>query len=95
VLGISRVEPRSNGETVVRGVANSGRYSTYGYNGYSNAYNNQAQVDLTWRCRVDYRGYVRSVDINRAEANYGYQGTYNGTHTPYNQDYSQYGYRRY
>ena len=95
VLGISRVEPRSNGETVVRGVANSGRYSTYGYNGYNNAYNNQAQVDLTWRCRVDYRGYVRSVDINRAQANYGYQGTYSGTYTPYNQDYSQYGYRRY
>jgi len=95
VLGISRVEPRSNGEVVVRGVANSGHY------GYNNAYNNQAQVDLTWRCRVDYRGYVRSVDINRAQANYGYQGTYgsqdtyNGTYTPYNQDYSQYGYRRY
>jgi len=92
VLGISRVEPRSNGETLIRGVANSGRYSTYGYN---NAYDNQSQVDLTWRCRVDYRGYVRSVDINRAEANYGYQGTYNGTYTPHNQDYSQYGYRRY
>src|SRR6185369_18025198 len=32
VLGISRVEPRSNGELLVRGVANSGRYA-YGYNG--------------------------------------------------------------
>ena len=86
VLGISRVEPRSNGEVVVRGVANSGRYGAYGYNGY----NSQAQVDLTWKCRVDYRGFVRDIDINRAQTNYGY-----GNYTPYNNDYSQYGYRRY
>jgi hypothetical protein len=86
VLGISRVEPRSNGELVVRGVANSGRYGAYGYNGY----NSQAQVDLTWKCRVDYRGFVRDIDINRAQTNYGY-----GNYTPYNNDYSQYGYRRY
>ena len=86
VLGISRVEQRSNGGLLVRGVANSGRYAgSYGYN-------NEAQVDLTWKCRVDYRGFVTSVDINRAEPNYGYT---TGTYTPYNNDYSQYGYRRY
>src|SRR5437868_2611316 len=87
VLGISRVEPRSNGELVVRGVANSGRYA-YGYNG-------QGQVDLTWKCKVDYRGFIRDIDINRAQTNYGYgynQG-YSQGYTPY--DYSQYGYRRY
>jgi hypothetical protein len=90
VLGISRVEPRNNGELVVRGVANSGRYGAYGYNGY----NNQAQVDLTWKCRVDYRGFVRDIDINRAQPAYGYGNT--GAYTPYNNyDYSQYGYRRY
>jgi hypothetical protein len=83
VLGISRVEPRNNGEMMVRGVANSGRYA-YGYNG-------QGQVDLTWKCRVDYRGFIRDIDINRAQTNYGY-----GNYTPYNNyDYSQYGYRRY
>src|SRR5438309_366697 len=64
VLGISRVEPRGNGELLVRGVANSGRYAGYGYNG-------QSQVDLTWKCRVDYRGFVRDIDINRAQSNYG------------------------
>ena len=86
VLGISRVEQRSNGGLLVRGVANSGRYAgSYGYN-------SEAQVDLTWKCRVDYRGFVTSVDINRAEPNYGYT---TGTYTPYNNDYSQYGYRRY
>jgi hypothetical protein len=93
VLGISRVEPRSNGELVVRGVANSGRYGAYSYNGY-NGYNGQEQVDLTWRCRVDYRGFVRDLSINRAQPAYGYG--YTGTYTPYNNyDYSQYGYRRY
>ncbi len=88
VLGISRVEPRGNGELLVRGVANSGRYAGYGYNG-------QTQVDLTWKCRVDYRGFVRDIDINRAQTNYGYG--YNQGYTPYNNgyDYSQYGYRRY
>jgi hypothetical protein len=87
VLGISRVEPRGNGELLVRGVANSGRYGGYGYNG-------QGQVDLTWKCRVDYRGFVRDIDINRAQTNYGYG--YNQGYTPYNgYDYSQYGYRRY
>ena len=93
MLGISRVEPRSNGELMVRGVANSGRYA-YGYDG-------QGQVDLTWKCRVDYRGFVRGIDINRAQTNYGYTGGYTdgyaGAYTPYSNgyDYSQYGYRRY
>ncbi|MES2325968.1 MAG: hypothetical protein V4499_01380 [Pseudomonadota bacterium] len=88
VLGISRVEPRGNGELLVRGVANSGRYAGYGYNG-------QSQVDLTWKCRVDYRGFIRDIDINRAQTNYGYG--YNQGYTPYGNgnDYSQYGYHRY
>ena len=60
VLGISRVEPRSNGGLTVRGVATSGRYAGYGYGG-------QGQVDLTWKCKVDYRGYVSDIDLNRAQ----------------------------
>ena len=86
VLGISRVEPRSNGGLTVRGVANSGRYSgAYGYNG-------QSQVDLTFKCKTDYRGLVTDVDLDRAQSNYGYN------YQPYSNngyDYSQYGYRRY
>jgi len=81
VLGISRVEQRSNGGLTVRGVATSGRYAGYG---------NQGQVDLTWKCKVDYRGYISDIDLDRAQSNYGY-----GSYTPYNNDYSQYGYRRY
>jgi hypothetical protein len=84
VLGVSRVEPRSDGGATVHGVASSGRYAGYGY---------QAQSpDLTWRCRTDFRGVVVDVDVNAAQPAYGY-----GNYTPYNNynDYSQYGYRRY
>ncbi|MFL6721110.1 MAG: hypothetical protein ACJ8FT_04800 [Sphingomonas sp.] len=87
VLGISRVEPRSSGGLTVRGVASSGRYNGYGYNG------GQAQVDLTWRCKTDFRGFVVDLSIDRAQRNYGYG--YNNSYTPWNNDYSQYGYRRY
>ena len=82
VLGISRVEPRSNCWLTVRCVATSGRYGGYGA---------QGQVDLTWKCKTDYRGFIADIDINRVQRNYGY-----GNYTPYNgYDYSQYGYRRY
>jgi hypothetical protein len=83
VLGISRVEPRSSGGLTVRGVASSGRYAGYGYGGGG------GQVDLTWKCKTDYRGFITDIDVDRAERNYGYQ------YQPYNYDYSQYGYRRY
>jgi len=86
VLGISRVEQRSNGGLTVRGVASSGRYAGYGAQ--------QAPVDLTWKCKVDYRGFVSNVDIDRAQTNYGY-GNYTPYNSPYANDYSQYGYRRY
>lgn len=80
VLGISRVEQRAEGGVTVRGVATSG-YAGYGY-----APNTP---DLVWRCRTDFRGVVVDVDVNRAQRNYGYQ------YTPWNNDYSQYGYYRY
>ena len=78
----------SNNGLTVRGVATSGRYAAYGNNGYGA----QAPVDLTWRCKADYRGYIADIDISPAQRNYGYGNNYQ----PYNQyDYSQYGYRRY
>jgi len=88
VLGISRVEPRSGGGVTVRGVASSGAYA--GYNNYG--YNGQGQADLTFKCKADYRGFVTSVDIDRATrvSSYNYSPYSN---SPY--DYSQYGYRRY
>jgi hypothetical protein len=87
VLGISRVEQRGNGGLTVRGVASSGRYAGYGA---------QGQVDLTWKCKTDYRGLISDISIDRAQGNYGYNG-YNGynNYTPYDQNYGPYGYRRY
>lgn len=85
VLGISRVEQRSGGGLTIRGVASSGRNSDYGYGG-------QQRPDLTFKCKSDYRGYITDVDIDRARSTYG---TNYSPYTPYNQDYSQYGYRRY
>ena len=66
VVSITQVTPRSN--TVrVRGLASSGRYagySPYGVGAYG-ALGYGYQPDLSFSCSVDYRGYVRDVDINR------------------------------
>lgn len=66
VLSITRVEPRRS--TVrVRGLASSGRFAGYGPYGVGayGALGYAAQPDLSFSCSVDYRGYVRNVDINR------------------------------
>ena len=65
VLNITRVDPRRS--TIrVRGLASSGRhaYSPYGYGAYG-ALGAAYQPDLSFRCDVDYRGYIRSIDIDR------------------------------
>jgi hypothetical protein len=101
VLGVSRVESRSNGGLIVRGVATSGQYAG-GYGGYAGGYGGQGQVDLTWKCKTDYRGFISDIDIDRAQRAYGsnyapYNNGYGSNYSPYNNgyDYSQYGYRRY
>jgi len=71
VVAITRVEPRSNGTTRVRGLASSGRYAMNNYGAYgvgaygALGYGYQNAADLSFRCDVDYRGYVRNIDINR------------------------------
>ena len=69
VLSVNRVDP--NRRTVrVTGLATSGRYANnygygqYGYGAYG-ALGYHYQPDLRFRCDVDYRGYVRDVDIMR------------------------------
>jgi len=70
VVGITSQTPTRNGMTV-RGIATSGRvaynnYGPYGVGAYGAlGYNSAAAADLSFKCKVDYRGYVRSVDINR------------------------------
>ena len=68
VVSITSVQPRSN--TIrVRGLASSGRMASNGYGPYGvgayGAYGYAYQPDLSFSCTVDYRGYVRDVDINR------------------------------
>ena len=69
VLSITRVSPRSNGMVSVRGLASSGRYASSGYGPYGvgayGALGYGTAADLSFRCDVDYRGYVRAVRITR------------------------------
>jgi hypothetical protein len=65
VLSVTRVDPNRN-SVRVRGIATSGRvaYNRYGVGAYGMLGSNYAP-DLSFKCDVDYRGYVRDVDINR------------------------------
>ena len=71
VLGITRIEQRSNGTLRVRGDATSGMaYGGYpygGYGGYGAYGGGYGGADLEFRCDVDYRGYIRDVDIDRRD----------------------------
>ena len=70
VVGITRTTPTRTG-TRIRGIASSGRYaynnySPYGVGAYGAlGYNSARAADLSFKCDVDYRGYVRDVDITR------------------------------
>jgi hypothetical protein len=65
VLSITQVTPNRT-FLRVRGLATSGRYSYNPYGaGYYGALASGYVPDLAFKCDVDYRGYVRDVDINR------------------------------
>lgn len=64
VLQVTNVNPRRN-MIRVRGLANSGsNYGAYGVGAYG-AVGYGYQPDLSFKCDVDYNGYVRDVDIMR------------------------------
>ncbi len=67
ILGITRVDQRSPTTLRVRGFASSGmNYGPYGYGAYgATGYGYAAPADLSFKCDVDYRGYIRDIDINR------------------------------
>ena len=67
VLSVTRVTPTRNAVRV-RGIASSGRmaYNPYGMGAYGMLGSNYSTAaDLSFKCDVDYRGYVRDVDITR------------------------------
>jgi hypothetical protein len=70
VLSVTRETPTRSGMRI-NGLASSGRYASnrygqYGVGAYGAlGYGYNAAADLSWRCDVDYRGYVRNVDIRR------------------------------
>ena len=69
VLSVSRETPTRSGMRI-NGLASSGRsayngYGPYGVGAYGALGYANAGADLSWRCDVDYRGYVRNVDIRR------------------------------
>ena len=69
VLSVTQVTPRA--QTVrVRGIASSGRmaynpYGGVGAWGMLGSNYGQPAADLSFRCSVDYNGFVRDVDITR------------------------------
>jgi hypothetical protein len=86
VLGVTSIDRRSNGGLRIRGVATANAYAggyggQYGggyggYGGYSayGGYAPQASGELTFKCDVDYRGFIRDTDVNRnSYSNYGYR----------------------
>jgi hypothetical protein len=90
VLGVTSVERRSNNGLRVRGVATAnayaggyggqyggqygGGYGGYGGYGAYGGYAPQQTGELTFKCNIDYRGYITDIDVNRnSYSNYGYR----------------------
>jgi hypothetical protein len=68
VTAITDVQRRSNGLRV-RGLIDSGHGGNGAYGGqYGYQNRGYATGDLTFRCNVDYRGYVTNVRIGRNDA---------------------------
>lgn len=66
VLSVTQIDPNRR-SVRVRGLASSGAnygYGPYGYGAYG-AVGYAYRPDLRFKCDVDYRGYIRDVDIVR------------------------------
>ena len=68
IVGITNVERRSSGLRV-SGLIDSGLwYGPYGNQYWNQGHMNSNYGDLTFRCSVDYRGYVTNVRIRRNDS---------------------------
>lgn len=70
VMGITRVDRKSYGLRVY-GVASSGynRYDGYNRGGYG-TYGYSQGADLSFNCKVDYRGGIRDLRVSRRNADW-------------------------
>jgi hypothetical protein len=70
VVAVTSTTPTRSGMRI-RGLATSGRYAYNSYGPYgvgaygALGYGYNSSADLSFKCDVDYRGYVRDIDINR------------------------------
>jgi hypothetical protein len=65
VLAVTEATPHRNLVTV-KGLATSGAFGPYGVGAYGAVgYSVAPPADLSFKCKVDYRGFVRDVDLNR------------------------------
>jgi hypothetical protein len=78
VLGVTSVERRSNNGLRVRGVATArahavayGGYGQGGYSPYGGYAQPQQAAELTFKCNIDYRGYITDIDLDRNRYAYG------------------------
>ena len=86
VLGVTQIERRSSNRLRVRGVATAkpmpatkpygdnmaADMAVYGGYGYQGGY--APHGELSFRCDIDYRGYITDIDLDRNRySNYGYR----------------------
>ena len=65
VLAVTKVNPHKNLVTVW-GTANSGAFGRYGEGAYGAlGYSYAPPADISFKCKVDYRGFVRDIDLDR------------------------------
>jgi hypothetical protein len=65
VLAVTKVNPHKNLVTVW-GIANSGAFGRFGEGAYGAlGYNYAPPADISFKCKVDYRGFVRDIDLDR------------------------------
>jgi hypothetical protein len=71
VVAVTQVRPMNSGMVRVRGLASSGRVASNGYGPYGSGaygalgYGYAQAADLSFKCDIDPRGFVRDVDISR------------------------------
>jgi hypothetical protein len=65
VVAVTKVNPHRN-LTTVWGLANSGAFGPYGVGAYGAlGYDYAKPADISFKCKVDNRGFVRDIDLDR------------------------------